>query len=161
MRKTRCPLMLAGVKRNTCLYRKICTHAALIEEEVEGSPESFTQEELHQQALLSWRAHLTAEQEESWQEVLAAKEADHAVEDSLQLLYAAEHGRIHRLLLSARESGEASDNMLNHLALETLRHGGDVKVMTDPNAPVEFAVAIARYPNQWSIDGFALDQSMR
>lgn len=161
MRKMRSSLMLAGVTRNTCLYRKMCASAALLAEEVDGSPEGFTQEDLHQKALHAWRTHLAAEQEAAWQEVLAAKEADHAIEDPLQLLYAAEHGRIHRLILSSQESGDASDEMLNHLALETLRHGGDVQVMTDPSAPVKFAVAIVRYANHWSVDGFALDQSIR
>ena len=145
LRRSADPLMLTGVRRVTAAYKEISTYSSLLEESVEGSPETLSAHVLHQRALKIWGKHLEAEQQLALREVLAAKEARRTVNDPLQLLHDAEHGKLQKLLLSCAEGGSASNDLLNHLALETMRHGGEVLVMTNPEFPLRAAVGIVRY----------------
>ena len=145
LRKSADPLMLAGVRRLTAVYKEVSTYAPLLKESVDGSPETLSVHDLHQRALKTWDQHLDSQQRIALQEIQAEKQARRTVKDPLQLLHDAEHGRIQKLLLSTPGGDDASNNLLNHLALETMRHGGKVLVMTNPEFPTGTAIGITRY----------------
>lgn len=161
LKRSASPLMLATVRREAALYKEVSTYAPLIDEVAEGSPDDLSPQDLLRRAANTWEKHLDAEQQAVWLEALAATEAGRTTQDPLQLLHAADHGFIHKLLLPSVEQGEATDDLVNHLALETLRHGGQVVVMTQENPPIASPLAIVRHKSALHTADLNSLQSMR
>lgn len=139
------PLMLAGVKRQLALYSSISTYEHLLAHHVEGSPRWLSTDDLYQLSGEAWDAYRVSLEEEILQELGKADSQAKMVTDAIELLPAVESGKIHHLVLPERESGDARDEMLNHLALAALRQRTRISVLRHYSVPGGYAAGILRY----------------
>lgn len=65
--------------------------------------------------------------------------------DILELLPAVESGKINYQIIPEYKFGHATDEMMNHLAVVTLRKQGRVSVFRSQSLPAGHAVGILRY----------------
>lgn len=139
------PLMLAGVKRHFTLYSDVNTYEKLLEQGVEGSPEWLSSLDLHLLATEAWEAYQKAVEAEVLKELNRADSQAKLVKDALKLLPAVEAGRVHHLVLSGEKSGDATDNLVNHLAIAALRQRSRISVLNNHSVPGGCAAGILRY----------------
>lgn len=139
------PLMLAGVKEQLALYSTVNTYEHLMPETIEGNAEWLSSANLYELALKTWQEHQQASEAAILQEINEADSHAKLVKNSLELLPAVEQGRIHHLVLPEQETGDASDELLNHLALEGLRQRSRVSVLAHQPIPGGYAVGVLRY----------------
>ena len=136
------PLVLAGVEYEVALYRRVNSYPHLIEEYVQGAPNSLKSGEMHARAL----EVLDREYERQVDAVLAEfnhKAGGGATNRLEEVTAAVKEGRVNTLLVS--EDAALADKT-NEIAIEAILHAGRVLVappekMPD-NAP---AAAIYRF----------------
>lgn len=139
------PLMLAGVKRQLALYADVNTYEHLLGDHIEGSPKWLSSVDLYQLAGEAWAAFQKATEIEILKELDRADSQAKLVKDTIELLPAVESGRIHHLVLPEMETGDATDDMVNHLAVAALRLGTHVSVFSSHSVPGGSAAGILRY----------------
>jgi hypothetical protein len=123
------PLVLAGVEEELAVYRSGNTWPNLFPEEVHGSPDGLTTQDLVGQA----RSLLSRAPSAPLRKVFAELERHPVSWDEKEIPGMAREGRIEDLLIPE----DAEDERLDRAALETLRHGGRV-----------FAIASAEMPRR-------------
>ncbi len=161
----RLPLTLVGVDYLLPIYREVNTYPQLARVHVEGNPDEFGPEQLHQRAWSSVKPQLLEERQEAiehFQELMGTGKASTSVEE---VALAAHHGRVEILfvplgvqrpglikpeeqtveLVTDGAAGEYPD-LLDQAAIGTLDNGGTVYVVDQPDMPngVDIA-AIFRY----------------
>ncbi len=152
------PVVLAAVEYELAQYRTINTYPHLLEESVQGAPNSLKSGEMHARALDA----LTRNRENKVDQILA--EYDHKVGAGASnrlkdVVTAAHDGRVLTLLVSdslettgrfdeathsvsARQSGTSEDeDLINAAAVQTILHAG--RVMSAPNAKMPNGAPLA------------------
>ncbi|MBV9400825.1 MAG: hypothetical protein JO062_22800 [Bryobacterales bacterium] len=148
------PVFPMGVAEEIAAFRKAARHLNLLEDYAAGSAEMFTAEETARKA----REAALAEYRRRGEAVMAEfrEMPDRGRTSSMlsQVLTAAEQGRIHQVILAEEAEIPAAhrkqliegEDVLNAIAVETIRNGGDVFTLPaqamDDVTPV---AAILRY----------------
>jgi hypothetical protein len=121
------PLVLAGVEEELVAYRRGSTLPNLVPEEVHGSPDGLTTQELAEQA----RGLLNRSPSVALRKVFSELERHPVSSEVKEILEMSREGRIEDLLILE----DAEDERLDAAALETLRHGGRVFAITSAEMP--------------------------
>lgn len=144
------PLMLAGVRRKLALYSTVNTYEHLLNHHVEGSPKWLSTSDLYELAKSAWEAYQQTIEEDILRALVEADARAKLVKDVLELLPAVESGRVHHLVLPEHKAGDATDDMLNHLAVAALRHGSLISVLGNQSVPGGYAAGILRFGREES-----------
>ena len=160
------PLLLIADPRTVGWYRKEARYRHLIDDDIQKNPQDYSFDEMHGAAWEKVRPHLNRGRDEALERLEARLgSGDEPASNELStLVKAAQDGRIDTLFL-ARHSGErdwgtydadsrkldygegpGAQDLVNLVAVETMRNGGTVQVM--PEAKVSElgqAAAILRY----------------
>ena len=140
------PIVLAAVDREIALYRKASSYPYLLQEAISGSPDHVTDSELHHQALDALNIQRAADEDQLLFDFSEQDSRGFALTEQSSILAAARRGQIHRLLLSEHDSATAADETLNLIALETIRHHGQVSTLSHSQLPGKRpVVATLRY----------------
>lgn len=160
----RTPLVFAGVDYLFPIFREACHYNNLVDKAVQGNPDDLKVDELHKHA---WEI-LAPQFEQSRKAAVARFQnsgKEQATTDVLELIAAARQGAIDTLLLDGSQhiwgtiDGESgafheskaqaadSEELLNHVAVQTLRTGGTVYSCPTESMPSgESAAAVLRFP---------------
>lgn len=142
------PLLLMGVKEEIAAYRRVSHYHSLLHTEVDGNADVLSA------AQIATHAHraVVEEYRRLGAEVLAEfremRDRARALDDAHAVLEAATGGRVHKVCLRAGTEllGANGEDVLNAIAVETLRKGGEVYLLPQDQMPVTQAVcAILRY----------------
>jgi hypothetical protein len=131
------PVFLLGVTEDLAAFRKASRHLNLLATESEGSLDGRGAAEIGTLARAAARASYHAQGEAVLREFREMPDRTRTLSGTSRVLAAAETGRIHRLLLpedgdipahqdSSRQNLLASEDLLNAIAVETLRRSGQV-----------------------------------
>lgn len=141
------PLVFAGVTYLFPLYREANHYPYLQDEAISGSPESWSDEELHQRAWALIAPKLEAQRERLLERFGSARAQGQGSAQLAAVLPAAASGRVDTLLLRTDahqwghfdpatqalefddEDSPDNDDLLELAALYTLQHGGSVEVL--------------------------------
>lgn len=156
------PMMLACVASHAPLYRKKNSYKHLMSECLTGNHEHDNKQDLHQRAWEIGKRLLTTEAD-----MIAARYADRSgttkvSDEASTIIPSAIAGRVEALLYDPKAqlfgrydasaenlvlTGEAGDeDLIDIAAIETVRHGGSIHVLTDQDIPTNAPMAaIFRY----------------
>lgn len=137
------PLILAGVDRETALYRKMSTYPYLLKGAVYGSPEGIADTEIVRRALEVFEANAIAEANDTLAQFADSRIHGQIVDDLPSLLLAARNGAIHHLLITSKDQDSDEDKQLNQVVIETIQHRGKISLMPAMQEPV-WGPAVAR-----------------
>ncbi len=159
------PLLLAGVDFVQALYREANHYAHLIENKgITGNPDNLSSQDLHGESLDVMQPHFELAQQSAFTAFRNQIATDATTSDLRSLLPAAHHAQIATLFLKQNgmhwgtydeptdtltlheEPAPRSDELLDLAAAETLKHGGDVFVVSPEEMPTDApAAAILRF----------------
>jgi hypothetical protein len=146
LREARLPIVLAAVDRELALYRKVSTYPYLLQTSVPGSPDHLADSELLE------RAHEALDLQEAEDEARLLQEFSKkasrglSMQDKSTILFAASTGQLHHILMNEQVSTTAEEEVLNLIALETIRHDGLVSTFSHRSLPEKRSiVAVLRY----------------
>lgn len=142
------PLLLMGVKEEIAAYRRVSHYDSLLHTEVDGNVDILTPPQIathaHRAALDEYRRI----GEEVLAEFREMRDRARTQDDPHAVLEAATAGRVHQVCLRAGTEllGANGEDVLNAIAVETLRKGGEVYMQPQTAMPVTQSVcAILRY----------------
>jgi len=139
------PLILAAVPRELAIYRDVNTYALLLEQAIQGSPESLgegrSEDRLHKAALEFVAANSAHTADQARQEMDAAAGRGLLVTDLAAIHEAARIGQVERLFVEANP--QANEDSINRTALAVIRNSGTVVCSEALDAPG--VAAILRY----------------
>jgi len=153
------PLLLAGVHEEITMYRRVSRYAHILESEIAGNIESLTLQEIGRAAADAAREHYRKAGKKALAEFREMPDRARTLGgDPHQVLRAAAAGRVHTLCVREMSGVNGhmereldtthfgNEDLLNAVAVETIRHGGEVFTL----APGEMAAsnplaAILRY----------------
>lgn len=167
------PLVFAGVEYLFPIFRDTCQYRSLVPEPVAGNPEGWSERELHQKAWGVVQSHLKADQHRALERFQSGKGEHLSTSELHEILPAAHEGRIETLFIAADrdfwgtlggQEGEfhrcertqpEAEELLEHAAVETLRHGGRVFALRREEMPAhQLVAAVLRYnPATSTYDG--------
>ncbi len=160
------PLVAVAVESELALYRSINTYPNLVEPGVHGAPDGLKGGEMHRRALelVQSQPSLSVKRELEHFEKHAG--TGHASSHTQEIVRAAYDGRVSKLFFQetaeyrgtfdevrrrVKRHGDGSEPMrdlLNEAIVQTLRHGGDVMVLSPKDMPNGVPVcAVLRYPS--------------
>jgi hypothetical protein len=149
LRDERHPIVLCGVESQRTIYRQVNTHPGVMEEGVQGSPESFTGVEMHHRALVIAQEHFSQPARKAlalWEKVAGGERASTSFPDIVKAafeariahLFVAENaqamGVFDRSTMQMRVQGRHED-LVNAAAMQTIAYGGDVFVCKPEDVP--------------------------
>ncbi len=152
LRQERAPLILAGVDYLLPIYRSVTRYANVLDEELHGNPEQFSNEMLHKRAWELVRPYLA--QQKTWlARFQKLNGTGKASDDVSQIVPAAFQGKINALLVDPeaqqwgryypateavelhRERQSGDEDLLEQAAVQTLRHRGTVIAISQRDLP--------------------------
>jgi hypothetical protein len=158
LKDSKAPLVLAGVDYELSIYRGLSAYLHLLPQSVHGAPNSLKGGELHQRALEALDQDYTARIDDFLTQY-NHKSGGLAIHGIKDVVLAANDGRVHVLLVSdslestgrfeenlhqvkVREDGSPQEeDLLNDAAVQTILHGGQVLVASNPQMPNGAAMA--------------------
>lgn len=146
LRAEQTPLVICAAERELALYRKSNTYPLLISQGVHGSPEWLSDAQLREQALLALkRERMEADFKTAAQ--FSEKTAGMLLEKDPELILAAAgNGNVRAVLLPETIEDALGEDLLNLIAVQTLRKGGDVLTVAAQAMPsTVMAVALLRH----------------
>lgn len=142
------PLLVAGTDRELALYRRVSTYPYLLDAGITCSPEHLTEAELHKRALEALKAQDIRDEEQLLLHLTEKAPVRTAPTDLSAILVAARSGQIDHLFLSGKDSTTVDDETVNLIALETIRHRGQISTFRYIDLPSGGALAVTfRYQN--------------
>lgn len=140
------PLVVVGVEHELARFLRVTTYPACVKPGIHALPERSGDRDIYQQALALVRSVTTGETHHALENFDKKVGTGHASLDQHQITEAASEGRVEHLFL--RENSALSDpGSLNTVAVQTLLHGGDVRVLSALNMPGDVPVcATLRWP---------------
>jgi len=143
------PLVLCGVEYERSMYQNVNTYDTLVEEGVQGSPQSLKGGEMHKRALEIVLRHVKERQEKALETYERLGGTERVSSDLVEILKAASVGRVAHLFVAegARREGRFDDgamqvfsdgfteDLLNLAALRTIANSGDVFVTAPGKVP--------------------------
>lgn len=165
LRDERAPLVLASVDYEQAMFREITRYRYVLEEGIEGNPETLSRAELHERAQALVEPVFTRSRQEAARRYRDAASRGHgAVSSTRQALQAALDGRVDTLFVPAGQQqwGTADpqthdvavhparrpgdEDLLDHAAVQTLLTSGTVYVVAPEDVPEPGPVAaLLRY----------------
>jgi hypothetical protein len=140
----RLPLVLIAVDREIHLYCRISKYQQLSAAVVHSSPEGLTDSETCSRALQSMEAQRSVDEEIFIEQIGADRRK--LLSDLTAILEAGRHGRIRELVLQERQTGTVQDELINFIAIDTLRHRGTVTILAHHAVPYGApCLALLRY----------------
>lgn len=140
------PLILAAVERELALYKKINSYPHMLQDSIEGSPERVANSELCHTALRVIEIEAARKEERLLSQFAEAQSSGRTLTDISSILTAARRGHIHFLFINEQKTESVAGELLNSIALETLRHGGHAVTFAHHQLPSNSsAAAILRY----------------
>jgi hypothetical protein len=148
-------LPLVGVEHEVALFHRLTTYPAFVEPGIRGLPGHLGQNEMYRQSLELVRSASTGPVCRALERFDKQIGTGHASADAQEIMRAASRGRVeHPFLL---ENGTVpgavgvAPDPLDIAGVQTLRHGGDVQVLLEPNMPSGGPIcAIFRYASEGS-----------
>jgi hypothetical protein len=163
---TNAPLVVVGVEHELALYAQANTYPGIVEPGVHGSPDGLKGGEMHRRALELLQSQPSPEVRRVLEHFDKQAGTGHASNHAQEIVKAAFEGRVSHLLLQEtaeylgtfdemRQKVKRHDDgiapmrdLLNEAVVQTLRHGGQVAVLTPKQIPNGIPVcAIFRYPS--------------
>lgn len=165
LRDSGAPLVIAGVEHELATYKRVNTYPKLVEPGVHGAPDGLEGGEMHRRALEQLRAHAhdpivqalrdfdkkagTGHASTHIQEIVAA-----AYEGRVAFLYAQPdasymgiYDTVRQRVKHGADALDGAADLVDAAAEETIRHGGEVRVLDAGAMPNGVPVcAIFRYP---------------
>ncbi len=164
LRERNLPLVIVGVEHELVQYRQKNTYPHLVEPGVSGAPDGFKGGEMHRRALELLRSRPSEAVQKALEGFDKQVGTGHASVHAQDIIKAAHEGRVSFLFLrdNAEYTGnfdevrqkvkrhddiiETREDLLNDAAVQTLRHGGTVAVLTGNQIPNGVPVcALFRY----------------
>ncbi|WP_348269153.1 hypothetical protein P8936_08505 [Edaphobacter paludis] len=140
------PLILAAVERELAIYKKLSNYPHLLEGNIQGSPERVSNSDLHHSALKVLDDEAAVDETNLLSQFAEKQSSGLTLTGIPSMLTAARSGHIQLLLLSEQNRASDQEELLNLIALETLRHGGHVATFAHQQLPSGgSAAAILRY----------------
>lgn len=159
LRPGRLPLVLAGVDHVQAMFRKITKHQQVVADGITGNAERMPVRELHERAWALVAPRFRTAKEQALARFHASLGTGLATADPREAVLAASHGKVGTLLLDrnaelwgrvgtdlasieehpARRNGD--EDLLDFVAVETLRHGGAVHLMRSEELPGQSKLA--------------------
>jgi hypothetical protein len=144
------PLVVAGTEHEVALFYRLTTYPACVKPGIHGLPDRLTDDEVYRLALESVRSVTTGKTNHALENFDKKVGTGHASPDIQVIADAASGGRVEHMFLrenaSASESFEAGSDLFDKAAAQTLRHGGDVRILPEALMPGGATVcAIFRY----------------
>jgi Bacterial archaeo-eukaryotic release factor family 3 len=146
MRYEQIPLVLCAVERELALYQKINTYPRLVGEGIHGSPDWLSDAQLQEQALLVLERERTAAEEKAVSQ-FSEKTVGALLENDPELILAAAGaGNVRAVLLAEQPGDTENGDLLNLLAVQAIRKGGQVLTTSANSLPGgKTAIAILRH----------------
>ena len=149
------PLVVVGVEHEVALFHRLTTYPACVEPGIRGLPGHLGENEMYRQSLELVRSASTGPVCRALERFDKQIGTGHASADAQEIMRAASRGRVeHPFLL---ENGTVpgavgvAPDPLDIAGVQTLRHGGDVQVLLEPNMPSGGPIcAIFRYASEGS-----------
>ncbi len=133
------PLVVVGVEHEVALFHRLTTYPACVEPGIRGLPDRLGRDEMYRQSLELVRSAITGRTLRDLERFDKAVGTGHASTDLRKIERAASAGGVEHLFL--RESGpvgvpiEDDADLLDTAAVQTLRHGGDVRTLPGTSMP--------------------------
>lgn len=145
--KERWPLILAAVEEEAALYRRVSLYSHLSEKIIAGSPEHTADRDLYRRTIDTLRHQDIAGEENLLSEFSKQTSLGLTSTDPDSILEASRAGQVGHLLLHEGQAGGGDDDdVLNLIVWETIRHGGQVSMVSTPGMPGGSSIgAILRY----------------
>jgi len=148
------PLILAAVKREVALYKKLSSYPNLLQGCIPGSPERASNSQLLSSALQVLETEAALEEDSLLSEFTKAESTGRTSTDVISLISAARLGAIQHLFLREQKGHPDKEQTLNRIAIQTFRHGGHVAIFAHRQLPSgSSAAAILRYRESDVKDG--------
>ena len=146
------PVFLMGVAEETAAFRKAARHLSLLETEAVGSADLVTAEECAPKVRQAALARYVLRAENVLREFREMPDRTRTASGLSQVLAAADRGRVHQLLLAGQAEIPAKqrkglmdgEDVLNAIAVETIRKGGEVFTLPETKMG-DLVAAILRY----------------
>jgi hypothetical protein len=145
------PLILIAVDREIHMYCRISKYQQLSAAVVHSSPEGLTDSEICSRALQSVEAQRAVDEERLIEQLGADRRK--LLSDLTSILEAGRYGRVRELVLPERQTGTVQDELVNFIAIDTIRHRGIVTILA--HHPVPYGapcLAILRYQAEQSAE---------
>ncbi|MFM2124880.1 MAG: hypothetical protein RL328_1331 [Acidobacteriota bacterium] len=141
------PLLLMGVKEEIAAYRRVSHYDSLLAAEVDGNVEYLTPAQIAEKAQAAARDEYLRLGQAILAEFREMRDRARALDDPHAVLEAAVAGRVHNVCVRAgTELAGPGGDVLNAIAVETIRKGGMAYVLPQQDMPVTQTVcAILRY----------------
>jgi hypothetical protein len=140
------PLVVVGVEHEVALFHRLTTYPACVEPGIGGLPGHLDQNEMYRQALELVRSVPTGPARRALERFDKQTGTGHASADAQEIVRAASTGRVEHLFLLENGTVPGEADLLDTAAVQTLRHGGDVQILTGASMPSGGAIcAIFRY----------------
>jgi hypothetical protein len=144
------PLVVVGLEHEVDVFFRVTTYPACVKPGIRGLPDRLGSDEMYRQALALVQSVTFGKTRQALENFDRKVGTGHASLDVQKIAGAASEGRVEHLFLkentAVRESSEAGADLLDIAAAQTLRHGGDVKVLPEAVMPGGVPVcAILRY----------------
>jgi hypothetical protein len=136
-----------GVKEEIAAYRRVSHYDSLLHAEVDGNVETLTPTQIAERAKQAARDEYRQLGIDVLAEFREMRDRARTLDDPHAVLEAAAAGRVHKVCLRAgTELPGAGGDIINAIAVETLRKGGQAFLLPQEEMPVTQAVcAILRY----------------
>jgi hypothetical protein len=143
------PLVVVGVEHEVALFLRLTTYPECVKPGIHALPGRLVDEEMYTKALDLVRSVATGPTHHALEKFDKQIGTGHASSDIQAILDAASGGRVEHLFLRETTSGTESvtgSDLLDDAAVQTLLHGGDVKVLPEALMPGGISVcAVFRY----------------
>jgi hypothetical protein len=136
------PLVVVGIEHEVAMFLRLTSYPACVQPGVHGLPDRVGNDNMYKKALELVRSVNTGTTHHELENFDKKIGTGHASMEPQAILAAASEGRVAHLFL--REIG--GPDTFETLVLQTLSHGGDVKVLPETNMPAGAPVcAVFRY----------------
>ncbi|HLJ13388.1 MAG TPA: hypothetical protein VKV15_02745 [Bryobacteraceae bacterium] len=149
------PLVVVGVEHEVALFHRLTTYPAYVEPGIRGLPGRLGHDEMYRQSLELVRSAITGRSRQDLERFDKEVGTGHASTDLQEIVRAASAGAVEHLFLRESEAvGAAIEDgadLLDTAAVQTLRHGGDVRTLPETSMPSGGPIyAIFRYASAGS-----------
>jgi hypothetical protein len=143
------PLVVVGVEHEVALFHRLTNYPSCVMPGIRGLPGHLSQDEMYRQALELVQSTTSVSTHRALEKFDKEIGTDHASADIKEIERAASAGRVEHLFLlenGAPSSVDGVAEQLDKAAVQTLRHGGDVQILTAADMPSGGLIcAIFRY----------------
>ncbi|MCB0034170.1 MAG: hypothetical protein KDE51_09130 [Anaerolineales bacterium] len=160
------PMVIAAVDYLVPIFREASSYNTILDDHIGGNPDNLSPQELHEKALDILEPLFRQKRQETWDSLAAVQGDEQVVSNIIDVVQVAFQGRVETLFMTAgsprwgqvnQSTGEVTledepspknIDVLDFAAVQTLKHGGDVFVVTEDDEEKslsEPATAVLRF----------------